>query len=381
MPLLNQNIVTAIIYLENNLISGAFTKERLKIINLLSREMVFSLENASLYTDLERSEEQYRMLVNNMMDGILIIQDQKLVYVNEAMANILGYEIDEMTDKPLVSFVASEDLNMLEEYHLLSRRDQGGSNEQEIRLLHKKSGVDVIAILKIGYINYMKREGFLVTVKDITERKKAEEELRRHRDKLEELVAERTKELELKNEELNKYIKIVEQISITDGLTGLYNRRYFNDIFSREVNRAKRNKSYLAFIMLDVDYFKHYNDTYRHYEGDNVLRKLGSTIKEYTKRSSDYTFRLGGEEFGIVISRLNPEQTYNFAENLRRGIEELRIPNDKTGVSQYVTISIGVAVAIGNDYTEEDIYKLADDALYRSKDEGKNCVTMLFKEG
>lgn len=94
MPLINQNKTIAIIYLENNLVTGVFTKERMKIINLLSREMVFSLENASLYTELERSEEKYRELVNNLQDGVFITQDKRCKYVNEALAQMLGYEMD-----------------------------------------------------------------------------------------------------------------------------------------------------------------------------------------------------------------------------------------------------------------------------------------------
>ena len=91
MPLINQNKTIAIIYLENNLVTGVFTEERMKIINLLSREMVFSLENASLYTELERSEEKYRQLVNNLQDGVFVIQDKRCVYVNEAWTDA-GYK-------------------------------------------------------------------------------------------------------------------------------------------------------------------------------------------------------------------------------------------------------------------------------------------------
>lgn len=262
IPLINQNKVIAIIYLENNSIRGAFTKERVRIIDLLSREMVFSLENARLYTDLERSER----------------------------------------------------------------------------------------------------------------------ELRVHRDKLEELVVERTKELEFKNIELNKYIEKVEQISITDELTGLYNRRFFNNILDKCVKEVKQNKELLGFIMIDIDYFKKYNDTYGHYEGDNVLRKIGHMIRESIKDKEAHAFRLGGEELGIFLYKSNEEDTKQFAEKIRKGVEELKIIHEKNTNSKYVTISIGVSIIAHNELMKENVYTLADDALYISKEKGRNCITIKTKK-
>lgn len=129
-------------------------------------------------------------------------------------------------------------------------------DEYETRLVHKDKTREVIVIHKVIRIMYMDKPAIQGTVKDITERKKAEEELRRHKEHLEELVADRTKELEFNNEELNKYIGLIEQISITDELTGLYNRRYFNKLFLDEVEKAAVDKRHLTYLMLDIDYFK-----------------------------------------------------------------------------------------------------------------------------
>lgn len=256
MPLINQNKTIAIIYLENNLVTGVFTKERMKIINLLSREMVFSLENASLYTELERSEEKYRELVNNLQDGVFITQDKRCKYVNEALAQMLGYEMDEMLDQPFENFLSPSEKEKVSHYY--ARRVEGKQvpDEYETRLVHKDKTREVIVIHKVIRIMYMDEPAIQGTVKDITERKKAEEELLRHKEHLEELVAERTKELEFNNEELNKYIGLIEQISITDELTGLYNRRYFNKLFLDEVEKAAAYKRHLTYLMLDIDYFK-----------------------------------------------------------------------------------------------------------------------------
>lgn len=376
MPLINQNKTIAIIYLENNLVTGVFTKERMKIINLLSREMVFSLENASLYTELERSEEKYRELVNNLQDGVFIAQDKKCKYVNEALAQMLGYEMDEMLDQPFENFLSPSEKEKVSYYY--ARRVEGKQvpDEYETRLVHKDKTREVIVIHKVIRIMYMDKPAIQGTIKDITERKKAEEELRRHKEHLEELVVERTKELEFNNEELNKYIGLIEQISITDELTGLYNRRYFNKLFLDEVDKAAADKRHLTYLMLDIDYFKKYNDTYGHYEGDSVLRRVGQLLNELAERADGVAFRLGGEEFGIVVAGFTPQQSREYAEAIRRSIAELRIQHELSPEYGRITVSIGVAAVLVDGLREEDIYKLGDDALYQSKAEGRNCVTL-----
>lgn len=379
MPLMNQNKIIAIIYLENNLVTGVFTKERMKIINLLSREMVFSLENASLYSDLERSEEKYRELVNNMQDGIFITQDKKCKYVNAALAQMLGYEMEEMMEQPFENFVSPKDREEVMHYYMRRVEGKTAPHEYETRLLHKDKVHEINVIHKVASVVYMDKPAIQGTVKDITVRKKAEDELRRHKDHLEELVGERTRELELNNEELNKYIQLIERISITDDLTGLYNRRYFNRIFQEEVNKAATDESYLTYIMLDIDYFKKYNDTYGHYEGDKVLRQLGEAIRELAARVDGYVFRLGGEEFGVVVSGLTPAESYNYADGIRSHIAGLQIKHEESSFG-VVTISVGVVTIKVEGLREEDIYKLADDALYQSKANGRNCVTLLERE-
>lgn len=376
MPLINQNKTIAVIYLENNLVAGVFTKERMKIINLLSREMVFSLENASLYTELERSEEKFRELVNNMQDGIFITQDKRCKYVNEALAEMLGYEMEEMLDQPFEQFISPSEKDKV--LHYYARRVDGkqAPAEYETRLLHKDKTREVIVIHKVIRITYMDKPAIQGTVKDITMRKQAEEELQRHKEHLEELVAERTRELELNNEELNKYIGLIEQISVTDELTGLYNRRYFNKRFLNEVEKAAAEKRYLTYLMLDIDYFKKYNDTYGHYEGDTVLRTVGGVLKDLAEQANGVAFRLGGEEFGIVVAGFTPAESLDYAEWIRTSISDLQIQHDLSPEYGRITVSIGVAAVPAEGLREEDIYKLGDDALYQSKAEGRNCVTL-----
>lgn len=179
-------------------------------------------------------------------------------------------------------------------------------------------------------------------------------------------------DLKLTKKRLENTNKILEKLSITDELTGLKNRRYFNDIIQQESQRAQRNKTSLGFLMLDIDLFKIYNDTYGHPEGDKVLQKVSEAFKDKAKRSSDFIFRLGGEEFGILVSETNAQECQQLALSLCQGIEELKIEHKNSSVIKHVTVSIGVCI---NNADEIDIYSLikkADNALYQAKSNGRN---------
>lgn len=175
------------------------------------------------------------------------------------------------------------------------------------------------------------------------------------------------------------YQKKVEVLSITDQLTTLYNRRYFNDTFPIEIKRAIRQSTCLSFLTLDIDYFKQYNDNYGHQEGDGVLQDIGVTIKSQAKRAEDLMFRLGGEEFGMIYTTNTPEDSVKIANRVKDAIEDLKIEHKKSYVSKYITVSIGLACV---DFSKEQnhsinesiIYKLADDELYKSKAQGRNRI-------
>ncbi len=172
--------------------------------------------------------------------------------------------------------------------------------------------------------------------------------------------------------------KTLQKLAITDELTGLYNRRYFNEMIDREINRANRTKSFLSFLVLDVDYFKKYNDTYGHDAGDKALSAVATAIKNSIKRGSDFAFRLGGEEFGVIFSKCEKERSFSFAEKIRRNIESLNIPHSNSKTAKNITVSIGLIVV---DFRDEHVdkngfYAMADDALYRAKKQGRNKVVL-----
>ena len=169
--------------------------------------------------------------------------------------------------------------------------------------------------------------------------------------------------------------KIIEAISITDGLCNIYNRRHFDDIFPKIINAAKRNNEQVCFLIMDIDYFKQYNDIYGDQKGDEVLKNIAYSLTESLQRGDDFCFRLGGEEFGVIFKTENKKQALDFANTIRINIENLEIPHSNNDVSKYITASFGVVCKDAKDIKNTDeIYKDADDLLYQVKDSCRNKV-------
>ena len=167
--------------------------------------------------------------------------------------------------------------------------------------------------------------------------------------------------------------KRIEELSITDELTGLFNRRHFNDILQREINRAKRDEHAFALMIFDVDFFKQYNDNYGHQMGDYALQAIGKKIKELSKRPSDFAFRIGGEEFAIIYSPHFKENAIEFAKIVNNEIENLKIEHRYNKASEFLTVSIGLYTELGTKIdSEENVYNFTDQALYKAKENGRN---------
>jgi len=171
--------------------------------------------------------------------------------------------------------------------------------------------------------------------------------------------------------------KKIEEIAIHDELTQLFNRRHFNDVFEQECNRVKRSNLNFLFMMLDVDYFKNYNDTYGHQDGDKVLVEIGKVLNSFTKRSGDFAFRLGGEEFGIIAQNRSKNEALLLAEQIRKAIESLKIEHEINSNKGYVTASIGMFFRpLKLSDTTKAIYKECDELLYEAKKCGRNQVVI-----
>jgi len=173
-------------------------------------------------------------------------------------------------------------------------------------------------------------------------------------------------------------MKHFEELSITDALTNLYNRRHFKDIFKREMRRAIREKGKLSFLILDIDYFKKYNDSYGHDAGDKALLAVAKAIEASISRGSDFAFRLGGEEFGVLFYNTDINGSLLLAERIRKNVQDLKIEHSNSLASKYVSVSIGLLVVdfLDENVDEHGFYTMADDALYQAKESGRNKVVM-----
>jgi diguanylate cyclase (GGDEF)-like protein/PAS domain S-box-containing protein len=167
-------------------------------------------------------------------------------------------------------------------------------------------------------------------------------------------------------------------LSSTDGLTNLANRRSFDESMETEWRRARRFGYSLAIIMADIDNFKKYNDTYGHVEGDGCLKMVGGAVKHAIHRAGDLAARYGGEEFVILMPMTVEREALKIAESIREHINGLQIPHLRNDAYRHVTISLGVAALIPqHNMKSHDLIAMADKALYRAKESGKNCVVCL----
>jgi diguanylate cyclase (GGDEF)-like protein len=183
------------------------------------------------------------------------------------------------------------------------------------------------------------------------------------------------------SEQLTRANAELQRIASVDQLTGLANRRQLDDVMSYEIGRCQRSGQSLAVLMLDVDYFKRYNDSYGHTQGDEVLKTIGRLLRQCVTRVNDLAARYGGEEFCVVLPNTSTENAIRIAEEISQAIQQAQIPHDSSPVSKHITVSIGVYAAIPavrDNLT--NFYQRADKALYQAKGAGRNQVRVAVDE-
>jgi diguanylate cyclase (GGDEF)-like protein/PAS domain S-box-containing protein len=169
--------------------------------------------------------------------------------------------------------------------------------------------------------------------------------------------------------------KLVEEISVTDSLTAVYNRRHFTEILPKIINSAKRRNELVSFLMVDIDYFKQYNDRYGHQMGDDALKRVAGALKGSLHRADDYCFRIGGEEFCVVFKVDRCEQAWVFSHTLKESVESLNIEHLGNEREKRVTISGGLVCRVATEIESLDrLYEEADKLLYQAKKEGRNQI-------
>jgi diguanylate cyclase (GGDEF)-like protein len=198
----------------------------------------------------------------------------------------------------------------------------------------------------------------------------------------EQQLAELNRQLQQQKKQLETVNRALQYLANYDSLTEVRNRHSFNEYLDTEWRRLAREEAPLSLIMCDIDYFKLYNDTYGHQAGDECLRQVATVIQHSVKRAADLVARYGGEEFVVVLPNTDIEGATCVAEMIARQVRGLHIAHAKSAVSEYVTLSLGVACCIPAPMSQPgELIAIADESLYRAKEAGRDRVSVAAFEG
>ena len=325
---------------------------------------------------LEKKALQVSILEAIRDPFIILSQEGEFIKVNPKGLETLGYPWEELQKMTLTDVVVQEDRGNI--LHGWEEMEQG--EEIHLKTLILSQQGERIPVKLVG----IPREGmFFITLRDLRDQLKNEEAWERSKKELMEKIRERdeyARELQamkdLYKEKLKEIDKMKEEaliLSYTDDLTGMYNHRFFIHQLTMEVDRQKRYPSPLSLLMIDIDYFKNYNDTNGHLAGDQVLRAI-SLIIQHAVRQTDIVARYGGEEFCAILINTGREGALAIAERIRRNVAETNFPNEKVQPNGDLTVSIGVGTFFSGISTVTDLIREADNALYRAKRTGRNKV-------
>jgi len=329
---------------------GFFGSDGSVLLHSVGRDIQAQVE---METRLRDSEARFRLLAESSLDVIVALdRNLRRNYVSPASREVFGYDPEELIGGHMGQSTHPDDFGRFRaelqalldgrvERHVVvaRRRHQAGHwiwTEGCFRAVRDAPGGEV--------------SGLIAFVRDVTERKAAEEKLAEDRQRLEALAGQ-------------------------DGLTGLANRRMFDEALGKEHRRASRGDEQLCLIMIDVDRFKAFNDAYGHPAGDEALRRVAGAIRGCLRRANDLAVRYGGEEFAVLSPGSDLEGARRVARRIRRAARDLCIPHSASEHGR-VTVSIGVAAATRSEFLcDYNILMFrADAALYEAKRAGRDCV-------
>jgi len=331
-----KTIATIVLYLDvndTNTINLELSPFHHTLIKIITNFLRNELKN--------EQNKRYFNLIDNYVITSSTNKEGKITYASKGFENILGYNKDELLGKSH-SLMRSSNIKDIVFTKMWESISKGNIWSSEIENFKKDSSSCWLnTTIQPDFDYYDNIIGYTAIRTDIT----------------------------------NK--KAIEKISITDAMTNIYNRRFFDTTFPKQLHLSKRLDKRLAFCMIDIDNFKKYNDTYGHQEGDKALIEVAKVLKKSLKRENDFIFRLGGEEFGMLYFTQNANDALNIANQTRRSIENLQINHKKNCASEYITVSIGLYLydSKKEDLTPEQIYLKTDTLLYKSKQNGRNQVT------
>ena len=286
-------------------------------------------------TRAKNAETRLRAIFDNVLEGIITINTKGIITsVNPATVNMFGYSYDEMVGQNVKMLMPEPNRSNHDGY--ITRYHSTGESQaigvgRELEGLTKDGKLFPME-LTVSDMTINEEQLFVGLLRDITDRKRAQD--------------------------------LLNMMATTDSLTGLANRRRFDEELSRQYVAHSRSAVELSLIMLDIDHFKAFNDTYGHVAGDDCIRQVAKIIRDAIPRLTDTAARYGGEEFACILPMTNSEEARKIAEKIREGICSLSIPHSNSSAAKYVTVSLGVISAKWVPASSEfDILKLADKQL------------------
>lgn len=311
---------------------------------------------------LNEKRTRYKSLIEMMADGLVTVSSEgNIESMNSAAGKLLGFEEDEMIGRR-ISMIINDPKSKAAETYLNKFIADGtdGAPSQEIEVV-TKSGDKIPILFAVSKMVSQKKDLYIGVLSDISKIKSMEIELRSL------------------NNKLSKTNERLEKTATTDSLTSLFNRRHFDSVIVKELQRATRQHTSISLLIIDIDFFKQFNDLYGHTAGDDCIKKVASCIKGVFKRSGDLPARYGGEEFAIILPGCDGLELIERAETLRQEIMDLRIPHSGSSVEEFLTVSTGAITykPRSNDVAgpkPKELFSEADKALYRAKAKGRNQV-------
>ncbi|WP_051711349.1 sensor domain-containing diguanylate cyclase [Andreprevotia chitinilytica] len=324
---------------------------------------------------LSESDRRNNLLVANIREGVVVSDmNAAVLQVNAALCAMYGYSETEMVGMRLTRLLSAEDAALMRKVR--ERLMAGETNAfddgslRELTAVHADGHTFPIETTVTDFELDGQRY-FTSIVRDISERKRYEAKLH-----------DTIKELEISqriarqaNEQLLEANMELQRLAQLDGLTGVANRRFFDQQLQHEWARAQRESQPLAVLMIDVDHFKAFNDNYGHHAGDDALKSVAHCLANVLNRPADLLARYGGEEFVLVLPNTSGEGALHVGEKLRASVEQLAIPHAFSSAGPYLTISCGAAARVPEEHISPDaLLQLADAALYHAKRAGRNRV-------
>ena len=375
-PLINQGVLVGIVYLENHSSTNTCSlSSRLEVLQLLSGQAAIALTNAKLYHQIKENKELLKQFLEAMPIGVAVIEKNgQPYYTNQKAQQILGkgvlsdLKINEISSNNNIYKTGTNKIYPNDQLPILRALTGEICSNDQIEIHHDNKIIPLeswgIPIYdKLGQVQFA-----MTAFYDITQHLQAQKVLKKYNEHLEKEVKKRTTELEKANKQLHLLVNL-------DSLTQIPNRRRFDEYLKLEWQRHQRQKENISLLLIDIDYFKPYNDYYGHQQGDDCLTQVAQTIVSTIKRPTDLAARYGGEEFVIILPHTPSKGALTVAKSVQKAIFDLKIPHHKSLISEYVTLSIGVAtVTPSPKYSPEDLIEVADECLYRAKEKGRNRI-------